>query len=40
VSSWPLIDRLPRVQVMIAADLGRMALAAVLPLLDQHILGI
>jgi len=25
---------------MIAADLGRMALAAVLPLLDQHILGI
>lgn len=36
----PLIDRLPRVQVMIAADLWRMALAAALPLLDHHLIGV
>ncbi len=36
----PLIDRLPRVQVMIAADLWRVALAAALPLLDQHLIGV
>jgi MFS family permease len=33
-----VIDRLPRVRVMIAADLWRMALAAVLPLVDQHLM--
>src|SRR5215217_1446120 len=32
-----VIDRLPRVRVLIAADLWRMALAAVLPLVDQHL---
>lgn len=36
----PLIDRLPRVKVMIVADLWRMVLAAVLPLLDQHVVGV
>lgn len=36
----PLIDRLPRVHVMIAADLWRMALAAALPLLGQHVVGV
>ena len=35
-----LIDRLPRVHVMIAADLWRMALAAALPLVDQHVVGV
>jgi predicted MFS family arabinose efflux permease len=30
-------DRLPRVRVMVAADLWRMALAGVLPLVDQHL---
>jgi len=32
-----LVDRLPRVRVMVAADLFRAALAAVLPLLDGHV---
>jgi hypothetical protein len=31
-----VVDRLPRVRVMIAADLWRMALAAALPLLDHR----
>jgi predicted MFS family arabinose efflux permease len=35
-----VIDRLPRVQVMIAADLWRMALAALLPLVDQHLVAV
>jgi predicted MFS family arabinose efflux permease len=35
-----VIDRLPRVRVLIAADLWRMALAAVLPLVDQHLLAV
>jgi MFS family permease len=33
-------DRLPRVRVMVAADLWRMALAGVLPLVDQHPLAV
>jgi MFS family permease len=33
-------DRLPRVRVMVAADLWRMALAGVLPLVDQHLLAV
>jgi predicted MFS family arabinose efflux permease len=32
-----MVDRLPRVRVMIAADLWRMGLAASLPLVDQHL---
>jgi MFS family permease len=32
-----VIDRLPRVRGLVAADLWRMALAAVLPLVDQHL---
>jgi MFS family permease len=35
-----VIDRLPRVRVMVAADLWRMALAGVLPLVDQHLLAV
>jgi MFS family permease len=35
-----VIDRLPRVRVMIAADLWRMTLAALLPLVDQHLLAV
>jgi MFS family permease len=35
-----VIDRLPRVRVMIAADLWRLALAAALPLVDQHLLAV
>jgi MFS family permease len=35
-----VIDRLPRVRVMIAADLWRMALAATLPLVDQHLAAV
>jgi MFS family permease len=35
-----LVDRLPRVRVMIAADLWRMALAGVLPLVDQHLAAV
>jgi MFS family permease len=35
-----MVDRLPRVRVMIAADLWRMALAAVLPLIDQHLVAV
>jgi predicted MFS family arabinose efflux permease len=35
-----VIDRLPRVQVMIAADLWRMTLAALLPLVDQHLVPV
>jgi len=31
-----VVDQLPRIQVMVAADLARMVLAAMLPLLDQH----
>ncbi len=33
-------DRLPRVRVMVAADLGRMAVAALLPLIDQHLAAV
>src|SRR5215217_7922674 len=32
-----VIDRLPQVRVLIAADLWRMALACLLPLVDQHL---
>jgi MFS family permease len=35
-----VVDRLPRIQVMVAADLVRMVLAAVLPLLDQHLVAV
>jgi MFS family permease len=35
-----VIDRLPRVRVLIAADLWRMALAGLLPLVDQHLLAL
>src|SRR5919198_4669891 len=35
-----VVDRLPRVRVMIAADLWRTALAAALPLVDQHVLAV
>jgi len=35
-----VIDRLPRIRVMISADLWRMALAAVLPLVDQHVAAV
>lgn len=36
----PLVDRLPRVRIMIAADIWRMMLAAALPFLDQHVVGV
>jgi Transmembrane secretion effector len=35
-----VIDRLPRVRVMIVADLWRMALAAVLPMVDQDLVAV
>jgi MFS family permease len=35
-----VIDRLPRVRVMIAADLWRMTLAGLLPLVDQHLVAV
>src|SRR5919197_238963 len=35
-----VVDRLPRVRVMVAADLWRTALAAALPLVDQHVLAV
>jgi MFS family permease len=35
-----VIDRLPRVRVLIAADLWRMALAGLLPLVDQHLAAV
>jgi len=35
-----VIDRLPRVGVMIASDLWRMALAGLLPLVDQHLAAV
>jgi MFS family permease len=35
-----VIDRLPRVQVLIAADLWRMTLAALLPLVDHHLAAV
>jgi predicted MFS family arabinose efflux permease len=35
-----VIDRLPRIRVMIAADLWRMALAAALPLVDHHLAAV
>jgi predicted MFS family arabinose efflux permease len=35
-----VVDRLPRVRVMIAADLWRMALAAALPLVDHHLVAV
>jgi MFS family permease len=35
-----VIDQFPRVRVMIAADLWRMALAVVLPLVDQHLVAV
>jgi hypothetical protein len=34
-----VIDRLPRVRGMIAADLWRMALAGLRPLVDQHLVA-
>jgi hypothetical protein len=33
-------DRLPRVRVMVAADVWRMTLAGVLPLVDQHLAAV
>jgi predicted MFS family arabinose efflux permease len=35
-----IIDRLPRIRVLIAADLWRMTLAALLPLVDQHLAAV
>jgi predicted MFS family arabinose efflux permease len=35
-----VVDRLPRVPVMVAADLWRMTLAAVLPLVDHHLAAV
>jgi MFS family permease len=35
-----VVDRLPRVRVMVAADLGRAALAAVLPLAAHHLVAV
>lgn len=35
-----VVDRLPRVRVMVAADLARTALAAGLPLVDQHLAAV
>jgi MFS family permease len=35
-----VVDRLPRVRVMVAADLWRMTLAGVLPLVDQHLVAV
>jgi hypothetical protein len=35
-----VIDQLPRVRVMIVADLWRMALAAVLPMVDQDLVAV
>ena len=35
-----VVDRLPRVRVMIAADLWRMALAAALPLVDHQLVAV
>lgn len=35
-----VVDRLPRVRVMVAADLGRMVLAATLPLVDGHLVAL
>jgi MFS family permease len=35
-----VIDRFPRVRVLVAADLWRMALAGLLPLVDQHLLAV
>ncbi len=35
-----MVDRLPRVQVMVAADLWRAAMAAVLPLVDHHLAAV
>jgi MFS family permease len=35
-----LTDRLPRVRLMVAADLWRMTLAGLLPLIDQHPLAV
>jgi hypothetical protein len=35
-----VIDLLPRVGVMIAADLWRMGVAALLPLVDQHLAAV
>lgn len=35
-----LVDRMPRIRVMISADLWRAALAATLPLVDQHVIAV
>jgi MFS family permease len=35
-----VVDRLPRVQVMVVADLWRAAMAAVLPLVDHHLAAV
>ncbi len=35
-----VVDRLPRIRVMVAADLWRTALAAVLPLVDHHLAAV
>src|SRR5215472_17215354 len=35
-----VVDRVPRIRVMVAADLWRTALAAVLPLVDHHLAAV
>ena len=35
-----IVDRLPRIRVMVAADVVRMVLAAVLPVFDQHVIAV
>ena len=35
-----MVDRLPRVRVMVAADLWRMGLAGLLPLVDHHLVAV
>ena len=35
-----IVDRLPRIRVMVAADVVRMVLAAVLPVFDQHMIAV
>ena len=35
-----VVDRLPRVQVMVAADLWRMGLAGLLPLIDHRLVAV
>lgn len=35
-----VVDRLPRTWMMVVADVWRMALAALLPLIDQHVVAV